>query len=142
MRKLKGGMRQSKLLCHENLSRGSVSHKGTPTSTLLKHSQRVLFLGHQVFSVNTITVTLASSSTKELHQKGWGSPRLPHKVVVAAPHQVGGSMTCRRASMLQRAGAPNLLLVHKRTTTQRLKALLSHSLRANIYTTLSKCAKD
>ena len=60
---------------------------------LLKHSQRVLLLGNQVSSVNTITVTLALGSTKELHQEGWGSPRPPHKDVVAAPHQAGGSMT-------------------------------------------------
>jgi hypothetical protein len=40
---------------------------------------------------------LIPGSTKELLHKGWGSPRPPHKVVVAAPHQVGGSMTCQRA---------------------------------------------
>ena len=34
-----------------------------------------------------------TNSTKELLHKGWGSPRPPHKVVVAAPHQIGGSMT-------------------------------------------------
>ena len=37
----------------ECLSRGSVSHKGTPTSMLLKHSQRVLVLGNQVFPGDT-----------------------------------------------------------------------------------------
>ena len=45
-----------------------------------------MLLGHQVSSVNTITVTLAPGSTKEFHQEGWGSPRPPHKNVVAAPH--------------------------------------------------------
>ena len=39
------------------------------------------------------TVTLIPISTKELHQEGWGSPRPPHKDVIAAPHQAGGSMT-------------------------------------------------
>ena len=61
-------------------SRGSVSHKGTPTSTLLKHSQRVLLLGNQVSSENTeSTVTLILGSTKELLHQGRGSPRPPHK---------------------------------------------------------------
>ena len=76
-----------------DLSRGSVSHKGTPTSILLKHSQRVLLLGHQVSSVNTITVTLAPGSTKEFLHEGWGSTHPPHKDVDAAPHQAGGSLT-------------------------------------------------
>ena len=75
------------------LSRGSVSHKGTPTSTLLKHSLRVSLLGNQVSSADSTTVTLIPGSTKELLHKGWGSTRPPHKVVVAAPHKVGGSMT-------------------------------------------------
>ena len=66
MWKLKGGMRESKLFDTRIYPVVSASHKGTPTSTLLKHSQRVLLLGHQVSSVNTITVTLASGSTKEL----------------------------------------------------------------------------
>ena len=60
---------------------------------LLKHLQRVLLLGHQVSSVNTITVTLAPDSTKELHHEGWGLHVPPHKDVVAAPHQAGGSKT-------------------------------------------------
>ena len=53
--------------------------KATPTSTLLKHSLRVLLLGNQVSPVNSITVTLIPISTKELLHKGWGSPRPPHK---------------------------------------------------------------
>ena len=72
-------MRESKLLWHEDLSRGSVSHKGTPTSMLLKHSQRVLLLGHQVSPMNTIMVTLAPGSTKELLHQGRGSPHPPYK---------------------------------------------------------------
>ena len=74
------------------------SHKGTPTSMLLKHSLRVSLLGNQVSSADSTTVTLIPISTKELLHKGWGSPRPLHKVVVAASHQVGGSMTCRRAT--------------------------------------------
>src|SRR6185503_20575021 len=73
--------------------RGSVSHKGTPTSTLLKHSLRVLLLGNQISSADSTMVTLIPISTKELLHKGWGSPRPPHKVVHAASHQVGGSLT-------------------------------------------------
>ena len=80
------------------LSRGSVSHKDTPTSTLLKHSLRVSLLGNQVSSADSTTVTLIPDSTKEFLHKRWECPRPPHKVVVAAPHQVGGLMTCRRAS--------------------------------------------
>ena len=114
------------------------SHKGTPTSMLLKHSLRVLLLGHQVSSVNTITITLAPGSTKELLHKGWGSPRPPHK-------------SCRRRSTPSRrvddvpvshqySKVPahrNLLLVHSRTRAQRHKALLVHSLRAHLALTLS-----
>ena len=80
MRKLKKGMRESKLLWHEDLFRGSVSHKGTPTSTLLKHSQRVLLLGNQVSSKDTkSTVTLIPGSTKELLHQGRGSTRPSYK---------------------------------------------------------------
>ena len=70
-----------------------IATKTVPTSTLLKHSRRVSLPSNQVSSMNTITVTLAPGSTKELHQEGWGSPRPPHKDVVAAPHQAGGSKT-------------------------------------------------
>jgi len=74
------GMRESKLLWYGDLSRGSVSHKGTPTSTLLKHSQRVLLLGNQVSPEDTKpTVTLIPGSTKELLHQERGSPRPPHK---------------------------------------------------------------
>ena len=73
------------------------SHKGTPTSMLLKHSLRVSLPGNQVSSVDSTTVTLIPFSTKKLLHKGRGSPRPPYKDVVATPHQVGGSMTCRQA---------------------------------------------
>ena len=57
-----------------------------------------MFLGNQVSSLDKTMVTLILNSTKELLHEGWGSPHPPHKVVVAAPHQVGGSMKCRRAT--------------------------------------------
>ena len=41
-----------------------IATKAPPTSTLLKHSQRVSFPGNQVSSVNTITVTLIPIFTK------------------------------------------------------------------------------
>ena len=137
---LKRGIRESKLSTRVFIH-GSVSHKGTPTSTLLKHSLRVLLLGHQVSSADSTAVTLIPSSTKELLYKGWGSPRPPHKGC------------CRRSTPSRRvddvpASLPsfkvpahrNLLLVHSRTTTQRLKALQSHSLRSNpLHNTLKVC---
>ena len=49
-------------------------------------------------------------STKELLHKGWGSPRPPHKDVVAAPHQVGGSMTCRQATNAPRGRHTEIFL--------------------------------
>ena len=55
--------------------------------------QSSLFWGYRV-----TTVTLIPISTKELHQEGWESLRLPHKDVDAAPHQIGGSLTCRQAT--------------------------------------------
>ena len=36
---------------------------------------------------------LAPGSIKELLHKGWGSPRPPHKDVIAAPHPAGESKT-------------------------------------------------
>ena len=139
---LKSGIGEANSRCG-CLSRGSVSHKGTPTSMLLKHSLRVSLLGNQVSSVDKTTVTLILISTKELLHKGWGSPRPPHK-----------NRSCRSTPnrrIVDVAGEPqsskvpvhqDFFLVHKRTTAQGLKALLYHSLRANLYTTLSKCAKE
>ena len=113
------------------LSRGSVSHKGTPTSILLKHSLRVLFLGNQVSSVIKTTITLIPISTKELLHKKWGSPRPPHKIVHAAPHQVGGSLTLPASLKLQGAGAPRYLVGSTKnhsTMAQSLSFLLSKEL--------------
>ena len=128
---LKSRIGDSKFLTR-GLSRGSVSHKGTPISTLLKHSLRVSLLGNQVSSADSTTITLIPGSTKELLHKGWGSPRPP-------------TQRCRRRSTpsrrvddvptsIQSSKVPahqNLLLVHSRTTAQRLQAFQSHSLRVN-----------
>ena len=53
MRKLKGGMRGSKLFDTMIYLVIRLATKGTLTSTLLKHSQRVLLLGNQVSSGDT-----------------------------------------------------------------------------------------
>ena len=98
MRKLKGRNVRKRTLDTRIYPVVWFATKDAPTSTLLKHSLRVSLLGNQVSSADSTTVTLIPGSTKELLHKGWGSPRRPHKVVVAAPHQVGGSMTCRRAT--------------------------------------------
>ena len=79
---------------HEDLSCGSDCHKGAPTSMLLKHPQRVSLPGNQVSSVNTIIVTLIQILTKGDCPRRRGL-RPPHNVVDAAPHQAGGSLTCR-----------------------------------------------
>ena len=119
-----------------------VSHKGTPTSTLLKHSLRVLLLGNKVPSADSTMVTLILISTKELLHKGWGSPRPPHKVVHAAPHQVGGSLTLPASHQCSKGAAHrDTMLVHSRTTAQgTTHCSLSH-LRANLAHS-QNCAKD
>jgi hypothetical protein len=64
-------------------------------------------------------VTLMPLSTKELLHEGWGSPRPPHKAVVAAPHQAGGSMTCWRATKTPRGRHTEIqLVVHSRNSTR------------------------
>ena len=124
---------------HEDLSRSSVSHKGTPTSTLLKYSRRVLLSSNQVSSVNTITVTLIPLSTKELAHEGWGSPRPLHRVVDAAPHQAIGSLTCRRATNAPRGRRTEIqVLTHSRTTHKAVTPCSLTHLRANLALTLSK----
>ena len=117
--------------------------KAPPTSTLLKHSRRVSLPGNQVSSVNTIMVTLIPIFTKGdcLRRRGLNPP---HNVVDAAPHQAGGSLTCRRATKTPRRPAHrDTLLVHSRTTAQGSKPyLITHS-RDNLALTLTKaCSKD
>ena len=67
MRKLKGRDEGKQTLDTKIYPVVRIATKAPPTSTLLKHSQRVLFPGNQVSSVNTITVTLIPFSTKELY---------------------------------------------------------------------------
>src|SRR6185312_8486880 len=123
---------------HEDLSRGSDFHKGAPTSTLLKHSRRVSLPGNQVSSVNIITVTLIPIFTKgDCPRRRGLCP--PHKVVDTAPHQAGGSLTCRRATNAPRRPAHrDTSLVHSRTTAQGSKPCLITHLRANLALTLTK----
>ena len=65
--------------------------------------------------------------------------RPPHKVVDAAPHQAGGSLTCRRATKAPRRPAHrDTTLVHSRTTAEESKpCLITHS-RDNLALTLIK----
>ena len=78
------------------------------------------------------------SSLREIAHKGRGL-RPPHNVVDAAPHQAGGSLTCRRATKTPRRPAHrDTTLVHFRTTAQGSKPyLITHS-RANVALTLTK----
>jgi len=132
-----GGMREANSR-HEDLSRGSDCHKSAPTSTLLKHSRRVSLPGNQISSVNTITVTLIPIFTKGDCPRRRGL-RLPHKVVDAAPHQAGGSLTSRRATNAPRRPAyRDTSLVHSRTTAQGSKPCLITHPRANLALTLTK----
>ena len=95
--------------------------------------------GNQISSVNTITVTLIPIFTKKLLHKWWGSPRPPHKIVHTAPHQVGGSLTCRRVTKTPRMPAHrDLLVVHSRTTHKAATPCSLTHLRANLVLTLSK----
>ena len=58
--------------------------------------------------MNTITVTLAPGSTKELLPQRMGVSTSPAQSVVAAPHQVGASHdVAGEPSKLQGAGTPN-----------------------------------
>ena len=104
----------------------------------MKHSRRVSLPGNQVSSVNTITATLIPTFTKKDCPRRRGL-RPPHKVVDAAPHQAGGSLTCRRATNAPRRPAHrDTSLVHSRTIAQGFKpCLITHS-RANLALTLIK----
>ena len=94
---------------------------------------------NQVSSVNTIMVTFILLSTKELLHRGWGSPRAPHKIIDAAPHQAGGSLTCRRDTKAPRmAGAPRYNVGSLKNQPQgTTPCLLAHS-RDNLALTLLK----
>jgi len=92
---------------HEDLSRGSVSHKGTPTSTLLKHSRRVLLPGNQVSSVDTTRVTLIPLSTKEFAHEKDASLHVPRtKLSMPLRTKPEGRWLAIEPPMLQGAGAP------------------------------------
>ena len=102
------------------------------------HSQRVSLPGNQVSSVNTITVTLIQFSTKGACPRRMGL-RLPHNIVDAAPHQAGGSLTCRRATNAPRGRRTKIQVwftlepKHKAATP----CSLTH-LGANLVLTLTK----
>src|SRR6185437_13130324 len=93
MRKLKGGMRGSKLS-----TRGFIPWFGLPQRRPYVHVVEALTKsitsGNQVSSVSTITVTLIPIFTKGDCPRKRGL-RPPHNVVDATPHQAGGSLTCR-----------------------------------------------
>ena len=128
MRKLKGGMRGSKLS-----TRGFILWFGLPQRRPYIHVVEALTKniasGNQVSSVNTITVTLIPLSTKELAHTERGSPRSLYKVVVTAPHQAGGSMTCRRATKCSKGPA------HRNTYWFTLEPATRHN---TLHFTLSK----
>jgi len=151
MREHKRGMRESKLS-----TRGFISWFGltlsNPTSTLLKHSIKSIasrqlsslfrdssWVANETYQVTA--VTLIPLFTKELAHEGWGlqSPRPPHKVVDAAPHQAGGSLTCRRATNAPRGRHTEIQnLVHSRTMHKAATPCSLTHLRANLALTLLK----
>ena len=138
MRKLKERDERKRTLDARIYPMVRIATKAPPTSTLLKHSRRVSLPGNQVSSVNTITVTLIPIFTKGDCPRRRGL-RPPHNVVDAAPHQVGGSLTCRRATNAPRRPAHrDEGLVHSRTTAQESKPyLITHS-KTNLALTLTK----
>ena len=107
IRKHKGGMRGSKLL-----TRGFIPWFGLTLShpyiqvvealnqeyrfLATKHLPGLFLCRHQGLQVTTVTLGLGS--TMELLHEGWESLHPPHKDVDTAPHQAGGSLTCRRAT--------------------------------------------
>ena len=115
-----------------------IATKVPPTSTLLKHSRRVSLPGNQVSSVNTITVTLIPIFTKGDCPRRRGL-RPPHNVIDAAPHQAGGSSTCRQASNAPRGWHTEIhLLVHPRTMHKATTPCSLTHLGANLALTLTK----
>ena len=138
MRKLKGGMRGSKLSTRGFIP-WFVLPQRHPYIHVVEAPTKSIASGNQVSSVNTITVTLNLLSAKELLHRGWGSPRPPHKIVDAAPHQAGGSSTCRQASNAPRGWHTEIhLLVHPRTMHKAAIPSSFTHLIANLALTLSK----
>jgi len=79
MRKLKGGMRRSKLSTRRFIPWFGLPQR-RPYIHVVEAITKSIASGNQVYSVNTITVTLILLSTKELAHKGRDSPRPPYKV--------------------------------------------------------------
>ena len=121
---LKRGMRGSKLS-----TRGFIPWFGLPQRRPYIHVVEALTKsiasGNQVSSVNTITVTLILIFTKRDCSRRRGL-RPPHNVVDAAPHQAGGSLTCRRATNCSKGPAHrNTSVVHSRTSHKDLNLACS-----------------
>ena len=120
MRKLKGGMRGSKLS-----TRRFIPWFGLPQRRLYIHvvealtksivsQQSSLFRGHRV-----TTVTLIPIATKELLHKGWGSPRPPHKECRRRSTPSRRVVDMPRVTKTPRRPAHrDLLAVHSRTSSQ------------------------
>ena len=96
-------MRERKLLWHKDLSRGSVSHKGTPTSSCRSTHKEYCFSAIKSLPKTPSPrspwsrVPLRSFSTN----KG-GLHVHCTKLVVTAPHQAGRSRMCRRVTKTPR----------------------------------------
>jgi len=118
MRKLKGGMRRSKLSTRRFIPWFGLPQR-RPYIHVVEAITKSIASGNQVYSVNTITVTLILLSTKELAHKGRGSPRPRTRFQGVASHQ-----------MLQGADTPKYLLIHSKTShrTQHLALTLSKEL--------------
>ena len=121
---LKRGMRGSELSI-----RGFIPWFGLPQRRPYVHVVEALTKSiasdNQVSSVNTITVTLIPIFTKGDCPRRRGL-RPPHNVVDAAPHQAGGSLTCRRATNCSKGPAHrNTSVVHSRTSHKDLNLACS-----------------
>src|SRR6185312_16245602 len=134
---LKGGMRGSELSTQEFIPWFRLPQR-RPYVHVVEALTKSIASGNQVSSVNTITVTLIPIFTKGDCPRRRGL-RPPHTVVDAAPHQAGGSLTCRRATKApRRPEHRDTTLVHSRTTAQGSKpCLITHS-RAHLALTLTK----
>ena len=128
MRKLKGGMRESKLFDTRIYSMVRLTTK--------THLHPCCWSTHKEYCFSatkslpwTLTVTLASGSTKELLHQGRGSLQPRTKLVDAALHQAGWSWTCRRVTKTPRmAGSPRSSYWLTQEPATRYNTLLLHSL--------------